>query len=145
MAADFSYSAEQTPEELVDILTGGKVDAMTKTTHTWGDSDTKALILLYAEFAEKFKNPFFKKKKIWETVAARMLELSFPVTALQCEGLWKYLTKTYRKIEDHNYQTGRQIHIRLSSVDVCRIVASIGRDRKEWRHTRQMAEIYSHI
>ena len=51
------------------------MDAMTKTTHKWGDSDTKALILLYAKFAEKFRNPSFKKKKIWETVAARMHEM----------------------------------------------------------------------
>ena len=85
MAADFSCSAEKTPKDLVDILTGGKVDAMTKTTHSWGDSDKKALILLYTEFAEKFRNLSFKKKKIWETVAARMHKMSFPVTALQCE------------------------------------------------------------
>ena len=42
MAADFSCLAEFF-EELVDILTGGKVDetAMTKNTYAWGDSDTK--------------------------------------------------------------------------------------------------------
>ncbi len=50
--------------------------------------------------------------------------------------------KTYWEVEDHNYQTGKSI--RLSSVDVYRNVASIGRDRKEWRYTRQMAEIYGH-
>ena len=73
MAADVSRSAEiKTPEELVDILTGEKVEetAMTKNTYTWGDSDTKALILIDGKFAKKIRNPF--KKKIWKSIAARM-------------------------------------------------------------------------
>ena len=59
MAADFLCLAEGTPEELVDVLTGRKVDemALTKNTYTWGDSDTKALILLYGEFPKKFRCP----------------------------------------------------------------------------------------
>ena len=52
------------------------------------------------------------------------------------------ISQKYWEVEDHNYQTGKSIH--LSSVDVRRIVASIGRDRKEWRYTRQMAKIYGH-
>ena len=93
--------------------------------YSWSREETLMLISLYEEMKELFKNVNYKKKQVWEMIAARMKsESSSSPRADQCEGKWKALTLAFRKCEDHNSQSGN--------------------DRRECPFYKELAEVYGY-
>lgn len=89
-------------------------EILLKKGYSWSREETLLLISLYEEKKEMFQNVNYKKKQVWEVIAAIMQAESvesgrnISPRADQCEGKWKALTLGFRKCEDHNSQTGNE-------------------------------------
>ena len=82
-------------------------ELLRKKGYFWSREETLLLISLYEQMKELFQNVNYKKKQVWEMIAARMRrESGCSPWPDQCKGKWKALTLAFQKCEDHNSKTG---------------------------------------
>ena len=71
----------------------------------WARPDTLLLIDFYKTWEPKIK----KKKTLWNKIAERMKLHKYSYTSDQCEGRWKTLMRSLKKVTDHNAKTGNDL------------------------------------
>lgn len=65
----------------------------------WSREKTDALICIYRDHIEEFRNPFKRQKFLWENVANKMKICGFKnVTGNNCDRKWRNLKSTFKKI-----------------------------------------------
>ena len=89
-------------------------EILLKKGYSWSREGTLLRISLYEEKKEMFQNVNYKKKQVWEVIAAKMQAESvesgrnISPRADQCEGKWKVLALGFRKCKDHHRPTGTE-------------------------------------
>ena len=71
----------------------------------WARPDTLLLIDFYKTWEPKIK----KKKTLWNKIAELMKLHKYSYTSDQCEGRWKTLMRSLKKVTDHNAKTGNDL------------------------------------
>ncbi|ORX90695.1 hypothetical protein K493DRAFT_57103 [Basidiobolus meristosporus CBS 931.73] len=67
----------------------------------WDREETVALINLYQNHREEFRDPKSKPKQIWETIADQMLDSGYARNREHCRNRWKVLCRDYKKAQDN--------------------------------------------
>lgn len=67
--------------------------------HVWSREKTEALISIYREHIEEFRNPYKRQNILWENLAYKMKICGFEnVTGNNCDRKWRNLKATFKKI-----------------------------------------------
>lgn len=67
--------------------------------HVWNREKTEALISIYRDHIEEFRNPYKRQKILWENLAYKMKIFGFEnVTGKNCDRKWRNLKSTFKKI-----------------------------------------------
>ncbi|OXU17983.1 hypothetical protein TSAR_016833, partial [Trichomalopsis sarcophagae] len=74
--------------------------------YKWDEQDSKLLVPLYKESQEKYDNGSLTKKKFYTNIMKKLKEAGYIFTMQQCITKMDSFKRSYRKVKDHNAQSG---------------------------------------
>ncbi|XP_011684294.1 PREDICTED: trihelix transcription factor GTL1-like [Wasmannia auropunctata] len=75
----------------------------------WTHEQTLLLINLYGQEYEKMKGGKMLLQKLWQLVAGRMKKKGYDISASKCSTKMDALKRQYKKVIDHNNQSGNDL------------------------------------
>lgn len=75
----------------------------------WTKPEVQQLLILYKAHQDKFQDPKWKKKAIWNEISKEMNQYGYSYTSDKCQVKFKNLKQTYVKTVDHNNKSGNSL------------------------------------
>jgi len=79
------------------------VTSTAKGREKWSAAESVSLIRVFTEMRNDYENPKMTKKVFWNKVTT---ELGLPFSSEQCQGRWKTMSNSWKRVEDHNRISG---------------------------------------